>query len=90
VPARLGAAEAGRGVGAVPDVPGEVGAAQPARGREGEEGGLLARHVRPLLDALEQCADWMDDQGCDCGTDELGTCALCVARALLTEWKGKP
>ncbi len=49
----------------------------------------LARHVKPLLDALENSVAWMDDQGCDCGTDEPGTCALCVAQELLAAWRAK-
>jgi hypothetical protein len=43
---------------------------------------LLA--AAPLLRAaLEHAVEWLDEQGCDCGTDEPGTCALCEANAAL-------
>ena len=35
-------------------------------------------------EALARAEKWMSEDGCDCGTDEPGTCALCLARAALT------
>lgn len=43
---------------------------------------LLASAPR-LRAALEHAIEWLDEQGCDCGTDEPGSCALCEARAAL-------
>ncbi len=45
-----------------------------------------ARRTERLRKALESVKEWLAEQGCDCGTDELGaynTCALCVAEAAL-------
>jgi hypothetical protein len=36
-----------------------------------------------LVEALRQAEDWMESEGCDCGTDEPGTCGLCAVRAAL-------
>ena len=36
-----------------------------------------------LLNALKIAADRLAEDGCDCGTDEPGTCALCVVEATL-------
>jgi hypothetical protein len=36
-----------------------------------------------LIAALESARDWMEEDGCDCGTDEPGTCGLCLVRAWL-------
>ena len=32
-----------------------------------------------LRAALIPAVEWMREDGCDCGTDEPGTCALCLA-----------
>jgi len=39
--------------------------------------------VERLRAALRHAVEWLDEQGCDCGTDEPGTCALCEANAAL-------
>jgi hypothetical protein len=36
-----------------------------------------------LRGLLGRCEEWMAEDGCDCGTDEPGSCALCQARAYL-------
>ena len=33
--------------------------------------------------ALRAAEEWMSEDGCDCGTDEPGTCALCLVRAAI-------
>lgn len=62
----------------------------------GGEAARAAHHANLALD-LEQAADalerqrqvlahaqeWLDEQGCDCGVDEPGTCAACEVRELL-------
>lgn len=50
----------------------------------------LRRDRKRLVEALRSADAWMTPDGCDCGTDEPGTCALCMTRALLAEMeKGK-
>lgn len=34
--------------------------------------------------ALESAKEWLDELGCDCGTDEPGTCAWCLVTAALS------
>lgn len=46
---------------------------------------VLTAERDDLRNALRGAVMWMDDDGCDCGTDEPGTCALCVAEATLRE-----
>ena len=42
------------------------------------------REVREkLVEALARAKEWMDEDGCDCGQDEPGTCALCICNAAL-------
>lgn len=36
-----------------------------------------------LREALEAAEEWMAEDGCDCGSDDL-PCALCVVREALT------
>lgn len=36
---------------------------------------------REMVDVLQSAEEWMAEDGCDCGTDEPGTCALCRVRA---------
>jgi len=58
-----------------------------------ETDGALAAASRPapmelsertmVCSALEHAIEWMSEDGCDCGTDEPGTCGLCEARAAL-------
>ena len=36
-----------------------------------------------LVEALARAKEWMDEDGCDCGQDEPGTCALCICNAAL-------
>jgi hypothetical protein len=43
----------------------------------------LEADVERLRGALRHAVEWLDEQGCDCGTDEPGTCALCEAHAAL-------
>ena len=40
---------------------------------------------KQLREALTQAKDWIDEWGCDCGTDEPGTCAVCLADTALAE-----
>lgn len=40
-----------------------------------------------LIAALEHAVEWMDEDGCDCGTDEPGTCGLCHANRALKKVK---
>ena len=42
-----------------------------------------------VVEALIRAEEWMSDKGCDCGADEPGTCALCVAEAALVAAKGE-
>ena len=44
----------------------------------------LEVQVEVYRKALESAEEWMAEDGCDCGTDEPGTCGLCLVRALLT------
>ena len=41
------------------------------------------RATEAVVEAARAARDWMSDDGCDCGTDEPGTCALCVLEARL-------
>ena len=41
-----------------------------------------------MLAALIQCEDRLAEDGCDCGVDEPGTCALCGVRAVLAKAQG--
>ncbi len=34
---------------------------------------------------MRRAVEWLEEIGCDCGTDEPGTCALCVGRAALAD-----
>jgi hypothetical protein len=43
---------------------------------------LVARNAK-LEAAIEPAVAWMENDGCDCGTDEPGSCALCLCTALL-------
>lgn len=36
-----------------------------------------------LAEALRHAVEWLQEEGCDCGVGEAGTCALCEALALL-------
>jgi len=38
--------------------------------------GLTEKRLR---EALESAEDWMESDGCDCGTDEPRSCGLCLA-----------
>lgn len=42
-----------------------------------------------VVEALIRAEEWMSDKGCDCGADEPGMCALCVAEAALVAAKGE-
>ena len=44
--------------------------------------------VARLRSALVHADEWLDELGCDCGTDEPGTCAFCDCRAALAETEG--
>jgi hypothetical protein len=44
-----------------------------------------SHHVVKLARALTHALEWMREEGCDCGTDEPGTCALCEAERVLEE-----
>ena len=41
------------------------------------------KRIETLTKALESADEWLTELGCDCGTDEPGTCAFCVVRAAL-------
>ena len=43
-----------------------------------------------LLEALRHAVEWLEAEGCDCGTDEPGTCALCEAAAAIAKAEGRP
>ena len=43
----------------------------------------LRARVAELEAAMHQAVEWMADDGCDCGEDEPGSCALCRCAALL-------
>jgi len=49
----------------------------------------LRERVEELESALEHAIEWLAEEGCDCGTDEPGTCALCEAQAALGEREGQ-
>lgn len=41
--------------------------------------------LKETAEALEHANEWLEIEGCDCGTDEPGTCALCEASAALSK-----
>lgn len=49
----------------------------------------LARHPQELVEILRHAEEWMADEGCDCGVDEPGTCALCEVREALSTYSSK-
>jgi len=56
----------------------------------GEEANLRLIAAAPeMLEALRQAKDWLDEVGCDCGTDEPGTCAMCLVDAAIAKAEGK-
>ena len=44
------------------------------------------RHQKELVEALRNAEEWMSEEGCDCGVDEPGTCALCEVREALSTY----
>ena len=42
----------------------------------------MTRHE--VITALQSAVEWMKEDGCDCGTDEPGTCALCLCQNALS------
>ena len=40
-----------------------------------------------VVEAMEHALEWLEEEGCDCGTDEPNTCALCHAKAVLAAAK---
>jgi hypothetical protein len=42
-----------------------------------------------MLKALKHADEWLDELGCDCGTDEPGTCAFCEVRAAIAKAEGR-
>ena len=49
------------------------------------EGKEHSARVAELEAALIAAKEWLDELGCDCGTDEPGTCALCLVDAALAK-----
>jgi hypothetical protein len=49
----------------------------------------LERDYAWAVETLKDAIAWMDPDGCDCGTDEPGTCALCMAEEIVKKWKGQ-
>ena len=47
---------------------------------------LEARLAR-VVEAMEHALEWLEEEGCDCGTDEPNTCALCHAKQVLAAAK---
>lgn len=39
--------------------------------------------IRDMKAALQAAQEWMEQDGCDCGTDEPGSCALCLTKEAL-------
>jgi hypothetical protein len=74
----------------------ELSAAKPVRDMLTEQRGVLRRENEALKRELEQISlkllhaeglikssiEWMEEDGCDCGVGEEGTCSLCLAK----EW----
>lgn len=46
---------------------------------------LRGDRIAELEEGLNQAMVWMADDGCDCGTSEAGSCALCRCNSLLGE-----
>ena len=44
------------------------------------------RHPQELVEILRHAEEWMAEEGCDCGVDEPGTCALCEVREALSTY----
>ncbi len=49
----------------------------------------ISETVVKLAQALDHALERMREEGCDCGTDEPGTCALCGAERTLKEVAGE-
>jgi hypothetical protein len=47
----------------------------------------LAHWIVEFLELLDDAEQWMTADGCDCGTDEPGTCSLCRVRKGLADFK---
>ena len=45
----------------------------------------LLSEVERLRTVLAAAREWMAEDGCDCGTDEPGTCALCQVEAAVSD-----
>lgn len=77
----IGSTVTGHGVGiAFGDGPGEPDDAN-AR---------LIAAAPDMLEALKHADEWLDELGCDCATDEPGTCAFCLVRAAIAKAEGRP
>jgi len=50
-----------------------------------EELARIQSRCESLQDLLMEAAVWMAEDGCDCGTDEPGTCGLCRIQKALEE-----
>jgi len=49
----------------------------------------LERKYEWAIIVLEDAIAWMELDGCDCGTDEPGTCVLCMAKDVVEKSKGQ-
>ena len=83
---------------------GELGYMTRERDRLAAERDAARADAQRLAEALRHAEEWLDDEGCDCGTvdctcwrvatwsarDEPSTCALCECRAALAAHKEQP
>lgn len=56
---------------------------------DGEADANFIASAPDLLAALHHALEWLEIEGCDCGTDEPGTCALCEAGAAVRKAEGR-
>lgn len=56
---------------------------------QSEANARLIAAAPELLEACRRAIDWLDELGCDCGTDEPGTCAVCIVRAAIQKAGGR-